>query len=52
MHVLLRVCACACIYVYCIFHLYVCAYFSKEAALIVLPGASSEVDKEQVPLGS
>ena len=28
-----------------------CAYFSKEAAFIVLPGASSEVDKEQVPVG-
>ena len=29
-----------------------CAYFCKEAALIVLPGASSDVDKEQVPFGS
>jgi len=29
-----------------------CAYFRKEAAFIVPPGASSDVDKEQVPLGS
>ena len=51
----LCLCMCMCVYVHCIFHLfvlYVFAYFSKEAALIVLPGASSDVDKEQVPLGS
>ena len=50
-------CLCMCMCV-CALHIssvcivYACAYFSKEAALIVLPGASSEVDKEHVPLGS
>jgi len=45
-----RVCVCA-LHISSVV-LNVCAYFSKEAALIALPGASSKVDKEHVPLGS
>ena len=47
-----HVCVCALHISSVCIELNVCAYFSKEATLIVLPGASSEVDKEQVPLGS